>query len=249
MKRMSWTKKEMDELERYFKTNITQMTLYQRIHKINPKRPYGTISRTLRKMAADGWTRSKDTALKNLRVGYLDIEATNLKANFGFILSWYIKEKGKNHFDSSYVTRKEILTYKFDKRVVSELMAAMKEYDVLYTHYGSDWRFDVPFIRTRAFVHGIEDELPQFMDNFIMDTYPIARSKLKLHSNRLGVIAETLGVKTEKTPVSAKQWQLAHVGNAKAMKYVLDHNKKDVIILEGVHKKLEKVERPIYRSI
>jgi len=245
-----WTDDEQVLMEKFFSTNITEMTLYKKLNKINTNRTYEAMMRRLRRMRDAGWVRDKDLALKKLRIGYLDIEATNLKANFGMILSWYIKKEGKNEYDYAVITKKEIFNYKFDERLVKELLEALKNYDVIYAHYGSDWRFDIPFIRTRAYVHNMEDDLPDNMEMFIMDTYPIARAKLKLHSNRLGVIAETLGVaNVKKTPLDAKKWTLAAVGHPEALKYIALHNKRDVQLLERVHKKLRKVERPAYRSI
>lgn len=245
-----WTIEEQEQMDKYFTTNITEMTLYKRLHNINPNRTYEAMMRRLRRMREQGYVRNKDVAIKKLRIGYLDIEATNLNGNYGFMLSWYIKTKGKNEYKHSVIKKGEIYNYSFDKRLVEELLEALKHYDVLYTHYGSDWRFDIPFIRTRAFRHSIEDKLPDNMEKFIMDTYPIAKSKLKLSSNRLGTIAELLGIKNvKKTSVDPDVWERAIAGDPKALEYVRDHNKKDVQILERVHSRLEKVEKPIYRSM
>ena len=72
------------------------MTLYKRLYKHNPRRTYEAMTRRLRHMKSNGWARDKEECLKQLRVGYLDIEATNLNGNYGFMLSWYIKKQGKN---------------------------------------------------------------------------------------------------------------------------------------------------------
>ena len=250
IKLIPWAPDEQECMDRFFTTGITEMTLYKKLHKINPHRTYEAMMRRLRQMRTDGWSRDKENALAKLKIGYLDIEATNLNANFGYMLSWYIKEEGKNLYDFAVIKKAEIFNYEFDKRLVKELLVALKKYDVLYTHYGSDRRFDVPFIRTRAYAHGLQDGLPNYMEKFIMDTYPIAKNKLKLHSNRLGAIAEAVGVTdVKKTALSSKQWFLAMAGHPGALKYIVDHNKKDVQLLERVHKKLRIVERPIYRSI
>jgi len=233
-----------------FNTTIVEMTLYQRIHKINPDRTYEAITRRVRLFREKGWEKNKIRSLKKLRVGYLDIETTDLKANFGFMLSWCIKARDKKKIDYSLITKKEIFDGDTDKRLVVELFEAIKNYDVLYVHWGADRRFDVPFIRTRAFWHNLEHLLPNKFDKFVFDTWPIARNKLRLSSNRLDTIAEALGITdVRKTPLSTRQWQAAGMGNVKALKYILDHNKKDVIILEAVHKKLELVENKIYRSM
>ena len=159
-----WTQKEQVVMEKYFCSGITEMTLYKKLFKLNPHRTYEAMTRRLRKMRTDGWERDKDKAFKHLRIGYLDIEATNLNANFGYMISWYIKKEGKNEYDFSVIKKSEINNYDFDKRLTKELLAAMRNYDVLYTHYGADRRFDIPFIRTRAYAHGVEEDIPSYME-------------------------------------------------------------------------------------
>lgn len=245
-----WTKDEMDLMSRYFTSAMTDMKLYENLSILGTGRTYEAMSRKLRYMRSEGWIKNKDAALKKLRVGYLDIETTNLAANFGIILCWYIKEKGKEKYDFGCVTKQELFDFKEDKRIVAELLDALKNYDVIYTHYGADRRFDIPFIRTRAIQHGLEDKLPKYMEKFIFDTWLIAKNKLRLHSNRLDVIAEACNIKTiHKTPLSPSIWNKARYGHPESMKYVMDHNKQDVRLLEAVHAKLEFVERPIYKSI
>lgn len=247
---MDWTKKEQELLEKYFTSNITELALYKSLYKINPRRSYEAMTRRLRDMKSKGWIKDSQKSLSQLRIGYLDIEATQLKANFGYMISWYIKKRDHNEYDYSVITKDEIFRYDFDKRLVLELLTAFKKYDILYTHYGADGRFDIPFIRTRAYDFNLQHLLPPYMDIFLMDTWPIARNKLALHSNRLDVIARAVGIThVKKTPLNERTWRLASVGHKDSIDYIVDHNKKDVQLLEQVHKKLECVERPIYRSI
>ena len=239
-----WTQAEQLLLQKYFCTRITERTLFDRLFALNPERTYEAMTRQLRRMREQGWVRDKDDALKTLRVGYLDIEATHLKANFGFILTWCIKAARKNHIDQSVITKDEIFNYEFDKRVVTELLEAFDNYDVLWTHWGGWRRFDLPYIVTRAYAHNLEDMLPNYNEKFIRDTWPIARNKMALHSNALGSIAEAVGVdNVKKTPLSGRKWRLAAVGHPESLKYILDHNIKDVRLLERIHKKLAKVDR------
>jgi uncharacterized protein YprB with RNaseH-like and TPR domain len=222
------------------------MTLYLRLQEIGNRHSYESMCRKIRKMKAAGHTRKLDDAKAKLRVGYLDIEATHLSANFGFILSWYIKYDSLDQYDCSVITKREIFSEKFDYRVVKELLEAFQNFDVLWTHYGADRRFDLPYIRTRAYAHGLEHMLPSYQDKFIADTWPIARNKLKLHSNRLGSIAEALQITdVSKTPLSGPLWVKAAVGNAEALAYIADHNKADVDLLEAVKHKLDAVNQPV----
>lgn len=247
---MQWTVKEQKLMEKYFKTSMREMTLFKKLTELNPKRTYEAMMRRIRSMKYDGWEKTQDMAQEKLRIGYLDIEATNLNADFGVILTWYIKTRGKNEYFFDCIKKSELFNHTFDKRVTESLLKAFEHYDVLYTHYGSDRRFDLPFIRTRAYVNCIEDMLPNYMEKFIMDTYPIARNKLKLHSNRLGSIAGMLGIdNVKKTPVTGDKWMKAMYGNEDALNYVLVHNKRDVQLLERVHRKLEKVEKATLRSM
>ncbi len=241
MTKEKWSKEELLEVERYLKTTITLPTLFARIFKINPERTYEAVAHKVRRIR-DG-EKYKETAMSTLRVGYLDIEATDLETPPGFILSWYIKKAGKNEYKYGIITKKEIFNEDFDKRIVKELLLAIQnDFDILYTHYGSDWRFDVPYIRTRAIIHGLEDLLPRRMEKIIRDTWPIARCKLRLPNNRLDTIGDALGVATKKTPLSLNTWQKAMVGNKEALEYVRQHNKRDVDLLEEVHKKLGLIE-------
>lgn len=246
-----WGDAELKELRKYFHTNITKLTLYKRLQNINPSRSIEAVWRKVRHYEEKGWTRREEQALGKLRTGYLDIEATHLKGNWGYILTWYIKPDGRKDYDFSIITKEEIFKEEFDKRVVRELLLAFNDYDIIYTHYGVDnYGFDIPFIRTRAFAHGLENLLPKYMEKFIADTWPIAKKKLKLHSNRLGTIAEAVGIRNVcKTPLSPDKWRLAAIGNKKALEYIALHNKRDVQLLERVHKKLKCIEKRKMTSI
>ncbi len=250
-----WCEDEEKILIKFFTGNVSAMTTYQRLIRLweaksFPYRSYEAMMRRIRYYREQYyWGSTKQLAIQEMKVGYLDIETTNLQADFGIILCWYIKEKDKNCYDHSIITKEEMITYKFDKRVVNDLLEAIKKYDILYVHYGSDRRFDIPFIRTRAYANNLEHKLPRRMEKYILDTYPIARNKLRLHSNRLDSIADLLGIKIQKTRLSPRIWNLARAGHSESLAYVALHCKRDVEILEKVHEKLSIVESPIYKSM
>lgn len=245
-----WTEEELDLLHKFFNNSWRLPTLAMRIQKVNPDRTFEAISRQVRRYRSDGASRPKERFMDSLRIGYLDIEATNLNANYGYMLCWYIKPKGSNEFDKSVIKKSEIMNHTFDKRIVKELLEAMKKYDILYAHYGADWRYDLPYIRTRALSHGFEELLPKRDQVFIRDTWSIARSKLKLTSNRLDTIAEALYVNdVKKTRLEPMQWIKGQVGDKEALSYIEEHNMNDVIILEKIHDKLKYVENQTLTSI
>jgi len=90
------------------------------------------------------------------KIGFLDIETTNLNANFGVILCWSIKPLNQEVV-SDILSPKDFKSadeFYIDKRVVKSLIQEMMKYDRLVTHYGT--RFDIPFIRSRALACNVE---------------------------------------------------------------------------------------------
>lgn len=172
------------------------------------------------------------------KIGFLDIETTNLAANFGTILTYCIKVDGKDEILSGSITKKDVNKYPADQtdyRVVKDLVHDLKGFDRIVTHYGR--KFDIPFIRTRALVMDIP--FPHFGSISNDDTWLLARSKLRLNSNRLETVERTLFGETGKTHIEYKYWIAGSRGDKKALDYIMDHNKRDVISLEKVWYRLK----------
>jgi uncharacterized protein YprB with RNaseH-like and TPR domain len=177
------------------------------------------------------------------KVGYLDIESTGLTGNFGWLISWCIKEQDSKKILSAHVTREEILDGTLDKRIVQELVETMKQFTLIITYYGA--RFDIPMVRTRA----IFWEIPFIPYGEIehKDLYFLARSRLRLHSNRLDSVCDLMGI-SGKTHLEPRIWVSANTGNEESIKYIVEHNRWDVIILEEVHRKLGEFASTTARS-
>jgi uncharacterized protein YprB with RNaseH-like and TPR domain len=173
-----------------------------------------------------------------LRIGFLDIETHDLKANFGYIISWAIKPLGStydqirrdiiNLDDIKRATKS--LEEEVDSRVVRTLTDEIAKFDVVVTYYGS--RFDIKYIRTRALKNGLP--MPLYGEVVHWDMYYVARNRLLLHSNRLGEVAKLLFKSTSKTSLEAVHWTHGPLGNEESLKYILEHNIEDVIELERV---------------
>jgi len=161
------------------------------------------------------------------RIGFLDIETSNLKANFGIILCWCILDNEGN-LESDWMTKKDVVAGIEDKRVTQTCIDAMKQYDRVVGHYST--YFDIPYIRTRAIINGLK--FPKMGEIYHTDTWKMARRALCLHSNRQAVIAESLYGKTVKTRISHPHWRQAMMGNEDSMMEVLDHCTKDVADLK-----------------
>jgi uncharacterized protein YprB with RNaseH-like and TPR domain len=179
-------------------------------------------------------------------VGYLDIETIQLTADFGMLISWAIKTRDKDEVFHDCITQNDLFSklkgtneYIQDYRVTKSLTNCMKNYQWIITFYGT--YFDIPFSRTKAlFWKRFDDsiEFPIYSTVKHHDVYFDVKSKLRLHSNRLEAAANVLGI-TGKNHVEPQYWRRALSGDEESLKWILDHNINDVIVLEKVHKKLE----------
>lgn len=185
-----------------------------------------------------------ETWWEGKKIGYFDIETTNLKANFGVVLSWCLKYENDKDIRYSLITKDELFNLKFDKRVVQELVEELKNVDILVTYFGKN--FDVKYIRTKALYWGVD--FPQYGSIYHWDVYYHVKKNLKLHRHSLDVVTNYLGIKG-KTPLEWDTWLRAQYGDKKALNNVLKHNKGDVVILEKLHKKLGGFSKWIRSSI
>lgn len=173
------------------------------------------------------------------RIGFADIETSGLNADFGMVYTWCIKEQG-GKMETDTISFEDMVSGRMDKPVVASFIEAAKKYDRLIFHYGENGRFDIPFLRTRAIKWGLE--FPGYKDVFISDTYPLVKNKLKLSSNRLGRVCDLFNIPAKSSPLNMHIWEQMHSGNQSkvkaALKYILTHNKEDVICLETLWEKL-----------
>ena len=178
-------------------------------------------------------------------IAYLDIEASNLDANWGFIMSWCIKYRDNDKIVGDIITPKEIHKLDFDKRIVKSLLEELEEnVDIAVTYYGTG--FDIPYIRTRAMYYDMD--FPAFGSIYHWDLYYKVRSKMKLHRNSLAVVTKFLGIEG-KTHLESEWFMRAKYGGKKELKELLHHNEEDVIILEGLHNRLWRYSKWIRTSI
>jgi len=178
------------------------------------------------------------------KVGYIDIETHNLKADFGIMLSYAIKERGTDNIYCGTISKEDMDKKQLDKNLVRQCIGDMKKFDVLMGYYST--KFDIPFIRSRAMYWGID--FPIYGEMNHKDIWYMVRAKMCIHSNRLESACRHLGIEG-KTHLDGEQWVLAVTGDKKALSYVLDHNKKDVIILEKLHNRIKDYVRNVNRSL
>lgn len=183
------------------------------------------------------------------RIGALDIECGALEANVDIMLSWAIKAVGGEDTYYDALTVKELSDGSYDSRIVETCVDTIQQFDRIVTHYGS--RFDIPFLRTAAISQDLY--FPPYGSIWHSDVWIMAKKKLRLTSNRQNVVAEAVLGKDIKTRVEFKLWRAAKYGSPaekrKAMKYIVDHNLKDVEQLEENYLKLKPFVRETRTSI
>lgn len=159
------------------------------------------------------------------RIAFFDVESTHLKGNFGLLLSYCLLDDATEQVHSGLITRTDLLNPKMrDRRIMARLIDDLSRYDMIVTYYGT--RFDIPFVRTRAMVHGLT--FPHYGMLKHKDLYYTVRYRFSLHSNRLDVACRTLVGESSKTTLLPDIWQAAAYGDRKALQYILEHNIEDV---------------------
>lgn len=180
------------------------------------------------------------------KVGFLDIETTGLQADYGYILCYSIKELDGDIKHRS-ITQEEMRSYIFDKNVVKQFLNDIKPFDRLIGFYSKDYRFDVPFLRTRALRWGLK--FPEWRDYMFTDVYDLSKPKLRLNHNRLQNVCDLLGIPSKEHRLNPDIWQRAQAGSKEALDYIQTHCDEDVISLEAVYKKLNLFSRHSRTSI
>lgn len=173
------------------------------------------------------------------RVLFFDIECTNLKADFGTVLCIGYKWLGekKTHVPSimDYPNWQKDATD--DSRLLKDFLKVWLAADVIVSYNGK--RFDVPYLYAKLLEHGLE--IPPNLPH--IDLYFTVKSNLALSRKSLANVLKHLKLDTQKTPVTGNAWKRATTGHGPSIKYVIDHCKADVLVLEEAYLKL----RPLVR--
>jgi len=181
---------------------------------------------------------------KKERLGYIDIEASNLKADFMVILTICIKEDGGKVWART-ITPKELKSDTLDRGVIADTIEEMRKYDRLIGYYST--RYDIPSIRTRALLYKLN--FPTYKEVKHTDAYYIVRNKLNLHRNRLETACEFLGIPAKGHRLSPVIWTKALTGDKKSLKHIELHCKEDVKSLEALYKRVVEYSAPNNKSI
>lgn len=183
-------------------------------------------------------------------IGFADIEASNLNANWGVVYTYAIKPLNKPAIART-ISLQDLHKGLFDKPLITQFIEDCGAYTRLIWHYGTDRRFDVPFLRTRAVKWGLP--FPQHKMLYVSDTYPILKNKFKLHSNRLETACDFFNIPSKAHKLRSDIWLDMITGNTKrmtrAIQYIKKHNIEDVESLEKLWLKIYKYTKLANTSI
>lgn len=118
-----------------------------------------------------------------------------------------------------------------DYHVVKTLHAVLSEADCIVAHNGD--AFDKRYIETRVLYHG----LPALPPIASIDTYKVAKARFRFNSNRLDYLGKFLGFGGKKSTPHGL-WLDVLRGDRRAVKIMVDYNKRDVTLLEAIFLKL-----------
>jgi len=175
------------------------------------------------------------------RIGFLDIEASNLKGTFGYMFSYCIKL-----LDGEVIKRvvlpRDIKNNDqwLDRGLCIQFCKDVQQFDRLVVYWGKDWRYDVPFLRTRtlywkqiALRDGdteIAEQLsfPVHAELYVEDLYDTVKKKFRLHNNRLATFCRFMNIESKGHPLDPETWNRALAGHQDALDYIVTHNVEDV---------------------
>ena len=175
-----------------------------------------------------------------------DLETTNLSAIMGRILCCSFKVIQPDR-------KGEIITLRGDDRkyrrpditddgdLCQAIRDKLESYDVIVGHNSK--LFDRKFLNARLLRAGARPLAPQFH----IDTMWLIRTHFRI-SSKLDNVQKYLKLPDEKTPISWDDWQRAAGFDRNAMDKIVEHNIKDVIVLEQAYWKLLPSMRTLQRG-
>lgn len=171
------------------------------------------------------------------RIGIVDIETTELKADIGIILCADIKEVGGGHI--TFINKKMQIDRRNDKEVCEALKTELERFNILVTFYGLG--FDMKFINSRLMYHGLEPVKPLLH----IDLYRLGKRYFNTTRRSLKVVCQQLGI-TGKTPLDIQTWKEAAINNDQSsLKEIVQHNLADTEMTEKLFYRLA----PLIKSI
>lgn len=171
--------------------------------------------------------------MEKIKTLYIDIEATDLDADIGHLLCIGYKIDGEKKAHVLDIRDYPGKTFDDDSQLLKAFEKIQSRAEIIVHHFGDF--YDLPFLRTRRLIAGLKP-LPEGVS---VDTWRIARKKLKFKSNRLERILTVLGCPFKKTSLDINLWAKARWGSNKALDYIVHHCKMDILVLEWVYNRIK----------
>lgn len=175
-----------------------------------------------------------------MKIVAFDLEMSGLNADFGIVLcggftEWNGKKRALKNVDIVRLDEQNgYAKHKWDDReLVKQIRDRLNEADIIVSYNGR--RFDIPYLNARLVYWG-DDVLPKKKH---VDMLYQVRYKLKLSSSRLESAQNFLGLDEHKTKMIPQIWIPAVTGDKASMDYIVDHCRRDVVVLHDVYDKLK----------
>lgn len=167
-------------------------------------------------------------------VAFVDIEASNLKADFGTVVVVSIKPyKGEPVTFTARPGR--------DKGLLKKVVKELEKYQVIVTFYGK--LFDVPFLNSRLIRHG----LPPLDKKHHIDMYFVVRWSTALSRRNQAHLLEWLTTPEKKMSVSPNVWAEMSVNPNEKLAVLKERCESDVAGLEALYGRAKALIREITR--
>ena len=171
---------------------------------------------------------------KDEKIGVLDIEGGG-RANWSYIVCYCIKElNGK--IIANWVTPKEIFNYTFDKRLMQDFCKDIRRFDRIVVYWGSDARYDIPTLRTRAVKYDLD--FPLYKEALVTDLFSIIAQKFRLDRKSLESACKFFGIPCKETNLTPDMTQKSRAGHLPSILKIVKHCKEDVTSTEALYKKI-----------
>ena len=192
------------------------------------------------------------------KIGFLDIENSNLSAPFGYVISWAIMDMQSEEVFGDVITPEEIQRESksnlddivaIDKRILKSFSECADKFDKLIVYWGKNRRHDIPFLRHRCL--RLDIPFPLYGTTFCVDLFDWVRNMLKMGwgRNSLFAVCNEFGIEAKGTKCPAFYWVKAGTGNQKAIDTIFQHNKEDVICLKPLYQMLDQFARRVRTSL
>lgn len=156
-----------------------------------------------------------------------------------YMIGWSAKWSDSDTVQSRVLTPKEAKA-RDDTRVIEGLAELVRKADYTVAHNNNG--FDHKVLNGYVMEHGMEP----LGNTQTIDTLSIARSSFRLTSNRLGYLANLLGL-PGKLDTDMGLWTRCYFGEAAALREMRRYNIRDVVVLEEVFHRIKPYAKTLPR--